>query len=131
MSESIRGNHSHLLLSDRIYIEQELNQGSTFYSIAKVLHKDPTTIQKKLKDPEVLNPHISGGINADFAGTTKPVGNGMYVATTSTANVTKLVVTVTAWIQLSIVSTLFPMFVINQPRLHLCAIPAIITEIVL
>ena len=87
--------------------------------------------QKKLKDPEVLNPHISGGINADFAGTTKPVGNGMYVATTSTANVTKLVVTVTAWIQLSIVSTLFPMFVINQPRLHLCAIPAIITEIVL
>ncbi|WP_022775214.1 helix-turn-helix domain-containing protein, partial [Butyrivibrio sp. AE2015] len=49
MSESIRGNHSHLLLSDRIYIEQELNQGSTFYSIAKVLHKDPTTISKEVK----------------------------------------------------------------------------------
>ena len=48
MSESIRGNHSHLLLSDRIYIEQELNQGSTFYSIAKVLHKDPTTISKEV-----------------------------------------------------------------------------------
>ena len=49
MSKSIKGNHSHLTLSDRIYIEQELDQGSTFYSIAKVLHKDPTTISKEVK----------------------------------------------------------------------------------
>jgi NADH pyrophosphatase NudC (nudix superfamily) len=49
MSKSIRGNHSHLTLSDRILIEQELDQGSTFYSIAKVLHKDPTTISKEVK----------------------------------------------------------------------------------
>lgn len=49
MSKSIRGNHSHLTLSDRIFIEQELNQGSTFYSIAKSLHKDPTTISKEVK----------------------------------------------------------------------------------
>lgn len=49
MSKSTRGRHSHLTLSDRVYIEQELDQGSTFYSIAKVLHKDPTTISKEVK----------------------------------------------------------------------------------
>ena len=49
MSESVRGNHSHLTLSDRIFIEQELGQGTSFYSIAQVLHKDPTTISKEVK----------------------------------------------------------------------------------
>lgn len=49
MSKTIQVTHSHLTLSDRIFIEQELNQGSTFYSIAKVLHKDPTTVSKEVK----------------------------------------------------------------------------------
>ena len=49
MSKSVRGNHSHLTLSDRIFIEQELGQGASFYSIAQVLHKDPTTISKEVK----------------------------------------------------------------------------------
>lgn len=49
MSKPPKGNHSHLTLSDRIFIEQELGQGSTFYSIAQVLHKDPTTISKEVK----------------------------------------------------------------------------------
>ena len=49
MSKNIRGNHSHLTQSDRLYIEQELNQGSSFKSIARTLHKDPTTISKEVK----------------------------------------------------------------------------------
>ncbi|MBQ8663538.1 MAG: IS30 family transposase [Eubacterium sp.] len=39
----------HLTLSDRIYIEQEILQGSTFRSIANVLHKDPSTISKEIR----------------------------------------------------------------------------------
>lgn len=39
----------HLTLSDRTYIEQELLQKSSFSSIAKVLHKDPSTIAKEVK----------------------------------------------------------------------------------
>lgn len=39
----------HLTLSDRTYIEQELQQGSSFTSIANVLGKDPTTISKEIK----------------------------------------------------------------------------------
>ena len=49
MKEMINVSHSHLTLSDRIFIEQELNQGSTFYSIGKALNKDPTTISKEVK----------------------------------------------------------------------------------
>ncbi|MBE5941783.1 MAG: hypothetical protein E7264_04480 [Lachnospiraceae bacterium] len=36
-------NQKHLTISDRLYIEQELLQGTSFKAIAKVLHKDPTT----------------------------------------------------------------------------------------
>jgi IS30 family transposase len=39
----------HLTLSDRTYIEQELNQHSSFKSIAIELGKDPTTIAKEVK----------------------------------------------------------------------------------
>lgn len=42
-------NQKHLTLSNRTYIEQELLQKSTFSSIAKSLHKDPTTISKEVK----------------------------------------------------------------------------------
>lgn len=42
-------NQKHLTLSDRIFIEEELMQGSTFSSIAKSLRKDPTTISKEIK----------------------------------------------------------------------------------
>lgn len=40
-------NQKHLTLSDRIYIEQELCQGSSFRAIASSLDKDPTTISKE------------------------------------------------------------------------------------
>lgn len=39
----------HLTRSNRTYIEQELLQKTSFSSIAKVLHKDPTTIAKEVK----------------------------------------------------------------------------------
>lgn len=42
-------NQKHLTLSDRTYIEQELLQKSTFTSIGKNLHKDPSTIAKEVK----------------------------------------------------------------------------------
>ena len=42
-------NQKHLTLSDRIYIEQELLQGSSFRNIASALHKDPSTISKEIR----------------------------------------------------------------------------------
>lgn len=62
MSKNKKGNgHHHLTLSDRIYIESELNIGSTFKSIADFLGKDPSTISKEVRlhrttpDPYKLN----------------------------------------------------------------------------
>ena len=49
MSKYIPGNQKHLTLEDRIYIENELNRGTTFKDIAKFLCKDPTTISKEVK----------------------------------------------------------------------------------
>lgn len=49
MSRYIPGNQKHLTLEDRIFIENELNKGSTFKDIAKYLCKDPTTISKEVK----------------------------------------------------------------------------------
>lgn len=42
-------NQSHLSLSDRCFIEQELLQSSSFRYIAGMLHKDPTTISKEIR----------------------------------------------------------------------------------
>lgn len=42
-------NQKHLTLSDRIYIEQELLQKSSFRSIATMLQKDPSTISKEVR----------------------------------------------------------------------------------
>ena len=49
MSKKIKGNGKHLTISDRIYIEQELMQRSSFRSIATNLCKDPSTISKEIK----------------------------------------------------------------------------------
>ena len=50
MSKNKKGNgHHHLTLSDRVYIESELNIGSTFKSIADFLGKDPSTISKEVR----------------------------------------------------------------------------------
>ena len=49
MSKYIPGNQKHLTLEDRIYIENELNKGTSFKDSAKFLCKDPTTISKEVK----------------------------------------------------------------------------------
>lgn len=49
MSKYIPGNQKHLTLDDRIYIENELNKGTSFKDIARFLCKDPTTISKEVK----------------------------------------------------------------------------------
>ena len=49
MSKYIPENQKHLTLKDRIYIENELNRGTTFKDIAKFLCKGPTTISKEVK----------------------------------------------------------------------------------
>lgn len=49
MSKEIKGDHKHLTLSDRIYIEQALTRGDNFRTIAKVLGKDPTTISLEVR----------------------------------------------------------------------------------
>lgn len=48
-NKNVIHDQKHLTLSDRTYIEQELCQGSSFKSIAAVLHKDPTTISKEVR----------------------------------------------------------------------------------
>lgn len=52
----IKHNQKHLTISDRLYIEQELLQGTSFKTIAKVLQKDPTTISKEVKRSRTLIP---------------------------------------------------------------------------
>lgn len=49
MSKYIPRNQKHLTLEDRIYIENELNKGTSFKDIARFLCKDPTTISKGVK----------------------------------------------------------------------------------
>lgn len=50
MSKIIPGNQKHLSREDRIFIEESLNNGSSFKDIAKYLCKDPTTISKEVKN---------------------------------------------------------------------------------
>ena len=49
MSKYIPGNQKHLTLEDRIYIENELNKGTSFKDISRFLCKDPTTISKEVR----------------------------------------------------------------------------------
>jgi len=49
--------NKHLTLSDRIYIEQELLQASSFKQIGLMLGKDPTTISKEVKNRAITIPY--------------------------------------------------------------------------
>lgn len=55
--ESTKNNHKHLTLSDRIIIEQGLNEGKTFSAIAFKVGKDPTTISKEVKKHRTIKYH--------------------------------------------------------------------------
>lgn len=49
MSKYIPGNQKHLTIEDRIYIQNELDKGTSIKDIARFLCKDPTTISKEVK----------------------------------------------------------------------------------
>lgn len=49
MSKYIPGNHKNLTAADRLYIERQLNAGSSFKDIARYLCKDPSTISKEVR----------------------------------------------------------------------------------
>lgn len=49
MNRYIPDNQKHLTLDDHIYIENELNKGTSFKDTARFLCKDPTTISKEVK----------------------------------------------------------------------------------
>ncbi len=55
MSKLIPGNHLHLTLEDRQYIEEALNQCKSFREIARYLCKDPSTISKEVWTNRVVD----------------------------------------------------------------------------
>ena len=50
-------NQKHLTLSDRILIEQGLNEGKSFKVIASIIGKDPTTASKEVKKHRAIKQH--------------------------------------------------------------------------
>ena len=58
-----KGNQKHIDLSGRIRIEQGLNNGESFRSIAIVLHKDPSTISKEVRRHSVLKESLATGFS--------------------------------------------------------------------
>lgn len=54
MCKLIPGNHKHLTLDNRIYIEKSLDNNMPFKEIAKYICKDPTTISKEVNKHRIL-----------------------------------------------------------------------------
>lgn len=57
MSNLIQGNHKHLSLDNRVFIEKCLEQDMTMKDIAKPLCKDPSTFSKEIKKHRTFHPH--------------------------------------------------------------------------
>lgn len=66
MSSLIPGNHKHLSLDDRSYIEQGLNDGKSFRAISKYLCKDPSTISDKVFKKRIPNTWNKGSFNNPY-----------------------------------------------------------------
>lgn len=66
MSKLIPGNHKHLTLKERLYIEHSLNEGSSLKDIARFLCKDPTTISKEIKLHRGQNTWNKGSFNNPY-----------------------------------------------------------------
>lgn len=62
MSNLIPGNHKHLSLDDRLYIEKSLNEGRSFKDIARFLCKDPSTISKEVRRHRALDSFHKGSV---------------------------------------------------------------------
>lgn len=62
MNKNNTYNHKHLTLSDRIFIQQSLNDHLRFNTIAKSLNKDPSTISKEVRRSMEIQPssHYKG-----------------------------------------------------------------------
>lgn len=55
--DPMKFNQKHLTLSDRIIIEQGLNEGKSFKDIASSIGKDPTTVSKEVKKHRAIKYH--------------------------------------------------------------------------
>lgn len=66
MSNLIPGNHKHLSLADRQYIEKSLNERKSFREIAKYLCKDPSTISKEVWKHRIVNTWNRGSFNNPY-----------------------------------------------------------------
>ena len=66
MSNLIPGNHKHLTLKDREFIEKSLNEGRSFKAIAKYLCKDPTAISKEVWRHRTVNTWNRGSFNNPY-----------------------------------------------------------------
>lgn len=66
MSHLIPGNHKHLTLEDRIYIESCLDEGKSFREIARYLCKDPSTISKEVWRHRIVNSWNHGSFNNPY-----------------------------------------------------------------
>lgn len=66
MSKLIPGNHKHLTLDDRLYIEESLDKGRSFRSIARYLCKDPSTISKEVWRHRIVNTWNRGSFNNPY-----------------------------------------------------------------
>ena len=53
----MKDSQKHLTLSERIIIEQKLNEGSTFTAIAALVNKDPSTISKEVRKHRTEKKH--------------------------------------------------------------------------
>lgn len=61
MSKYIPGNHKHLTVEDRLYIENSLNANISFKDIARYLCKDPSTISKEVLKHRLSEYHAGKG----------------------------------------------------------------------
>lgn len=66
MSNLIPGNHKHLTLADRQYIEQSLNERKSFREIARYLCKDPSTISREVWKHRIVNSWNRGSFNNPY-----------------------------------------------------------------
>jgi hypothetical protein len=66
MSKSIPGNQKHLTFEDRQYIEDTLNQRTSFKDISRFLCKDPTTISKEIRKHRSQNTWNRGSFNNPY-----------------------------------------------------------------
>ena len=66
MSRSIPGNHKHLTIHDRLYIEHSLDANLSLRDISRFLCKDPTTISKEIRLHRRINVWNRGSFNNPY-----------------------------------------------------------------